>query len=62
MPKIVFPVAQMAGAEWNILDSTGCRIAVCGYDNDHEKSGPAIAQQMVDHLNLADKLLKEARR
>jgi hypothetical protein len=37
----------MSGASWNILDDRGCRIAVCGYDDDHEKSGPAIARELV---------------
>lgn len=30
--KIAWPINVMAGCEWNILDATGCRIAMCGYD------------------------------
>ena len=43
----VFPIEVMSGAEWNILDPTGCRIAVCGYDGDHEGSGRYIAAELV---------------
>lgn len=36
---IAWPINVMDGAEWNILDSTGTRIAVCGYDGE-DKSHP----------------------
>ncbi len=29
---VAWPINVMDGAEWNILDATGTRIAVCGYD------------------------------
>lgn len=47
---ICWPIHTMAGATWNILDDTGCRIAICGYDNDHEKSGPPIAARIVERM------------
>lgn len=51
---ISLPVSTMSGAEWNVLDSCGCRIAWCGYDENnasHEKSGPPIAREIVEALN-----------
>lgn len=50
---IKLPVAQMAGCPWNLLDATGCRIALCGGDshNDHERFGPAICAALVRALN-----------
>jgi hypothetical protein len=43
----------MAGAPWNILDSRGCRIALCGGDSsaEWERFGPAIAAVIVAALN-----------
>ena len=44
------PFAVMAGAPWNVLDSRGARIALCGGDSnaDWEKYGPPIAPISVD--------------
>jgi hypothetical protein len=39
----------MAGCPWNLLDARGARVAWCGYDNDHERTGELIAN---DILNL----------
>ena len=44
------PIDVMAAAPWNVLDATGKRIALCGFDNDHERSGPAIARALVDAM------------
>jgi hypothetical protein len=44
---ILFPIHQMQGALWNILDDSGCRIAWCGTDGRHEQDGPEIAKQLV---------------
>lgn len=48
---IQWPIHQQSGCPWNILDDTGCRIAICGYDDDHEDSGPAIAAELVAAAN-----------
>lgn len=47
------PFSVMAGAPWNVLDSSGCRIACCGGDSnkDWERHGPAIAAKIVEVLN-----------
>ncbi len=47
------PFAVMAGAPWNVLDSRGARIALCGGDcnADYERFGPAIAAAIVKALN-----------
>lgn len=49
------PFAVMHGAPWNVLDSRGARIAICGGDSnaDWEKHGPAIAAEIVTLLNEA---------
>lgn len=31
---VAWPISVMAGAEWNLLDSTGVRVADCGHDLD----------------------------
>lgn len=36
-----------AAAPWNVLDDSGTRIAICGYDDAHETTGPAIAAELV---------------
>lgn len=56
MGAILYPIAIMQGAAWNILDYSGCRIAWCGYDNDHEKSGPPIAAELVRAVNAFNDL------
>lgn len=47
------PFAVMSGAPWNVLDSRGARIALCGGDSnaDCERYGPAIAAAIVKALN-----------
>lgn len=47
------PFAVMAGCQWNVLDSTGARIAICGGDSnsDWERLGPPIAAAIVKSLN-----------
>ena len=47
------PFAVMAGAPWNVLDSRGVRVAICGGDSnrDWETHGPAIAAAIVEALN-----------
>lgn len=47
------PFAVMSGASWNVLDSRGVRIAICGGDSnsDWEKCGPPIAAAIVKALN-----------
>jgi hypothetical protein len=54
MPAIEHgPFAVMDGANWNVLDSRGCRIACCGGDSnaDWERHGPPIAAAIVKALN-----------
>lgn len=47
------PFAVMAGAPWNVLDSRGVRIALCGGDShaDWERFGQPIAEAVVAALN-----------
>jgi hypothetical protein len=49
------PFALMAGCPWNVLDSRGVRIAICGGDSnaDWERFGPPIAAAIVEALNAA---------
>lgn len=47
--EIRLPLNKMAGCPWNLLDARGARVAWCGYDNDHERTGELIAN---DILNL----------
>lgn len=46
---IRLPLNKMAGCPWNLLDDRGMRVAWCGTDNNHEKDGELIAN---DILNL----------
>ena len=41
---VAWPINVMDGAEWNILDSTGTRIAVCGYDGADQSHPTPNAQ------------------
>ena len=49
------PFAVMAGAPWNVLDSRGVRIAICGGDSpaDWAQHGPPVAAAIVEALNAA---------
>ena len=49
------PFSVMDGAPWNVLDSRGVRIALCGGDSpvDWERHGPPIAAVVVAALNAA---------
>lgn len=56
MLKIRKNISVQSGCEWNILDAGGCRIAVCGTDNNHETDGPTIAKEIVDNFNKVEVL------
>jgi len=65
-----WPIDVMDGAEWNILDSCGTRIACCGYDSNDphgngidtfgsgRKIGVAIVA-MIRNLSISNEVLRE---
>jgi hypothetical protein len=44
----------MAGCPWNLLDDRGMRIAWCGTDNNHEKDGELIANDILNLVAIAE--------
>lgn len=59
MYKVKFPLSIMASGQWNILDDTGKRVAICGLDEggnfkqDEKCNGEHIAEQIVSMANTA---------
>lgn len=59
---IAWPISTMDGADWNLLDATGTRIAICGFDADTKtdtfrKDSSRIAHAIVGMLtNLHTKV------
>lgn len=54
-PKtIVLPIDKMAGCPWNLLDARGVRVAWCGYDNDHERTGEPIANDLLNLVAIGE--------
>lgn len=62
---VAWPLNTQDGAEWNILDATGTRVAMCGYDDYGPKGwyesgrmiGPAIVG-MLRNLHAENAVLR----
>lgn len=52
---VQFPLGVMAGAEWNILDATGARVAICASleGAEWQSENVALAKALVELANAA---------